>query len=215
MSNLSADKPRAAAAVVGGVVAVVVLIIGSFLIFGGNDDRSAADPGGSTPSTSTSNTPTQAATTTAADVTSSTPVPSVPYEKEARKASHDGFPPLVPSDLPAGWAVTAAEYDGGASPTWHLELRTGQGESVTVDQREASVAALTDLFAEGVDPAEDVDLSKWQIGTWKGFSSPETVAVAKALETTSVIVVGADRTAVLSITKRLLTLETTTGGEGD
>jgi hypothetical protein len=211
MSNLTDAKPRAAAAVIGGVLAVLVLIIGSFIAFGGRgDDNSTADPGGSTPST----TPSGSAPTSPPAVSSS-PVASVPYMKQARRASRDGFPVLVPSDLPPGWAVTGVAYDGGDHPTWHLELTTGQGEVISVEQGEAAIGDMVDEFAPGATEGKAVDLSKWRTRTWRSYGTGGSFALGQELKTTTALIVGTDRTAVISTAKRLLTVETDRPGAGD
>jgi hypothetical protein len=210
MSNLTEGKPRAAAAVVGGVVAVLALIIGSFLLFGGGDDATSADPGGSTPTTSPSG-----SATTSASVVSPSPVASVPYQKEARRASRAGFPALVPSDLPAGWAVTGVAYDGGGRPAWHLELTTGQGDVISVEQGEAGAGAMVDEFANGAEEGKAVNLARWGTGSWRSYATSDSFAVCRELKTTTALVVGTDRTAVISTAKRLLTVETVRPAEGD
>lgn len=213
MSQLTEAKPRAAAAVVGGVLAVLVVTIGAFLVFGGGDDTDgpdAADPAVPSASTSTTSAPQSAAAT-------ATPAPlvSVPYERQARRASREGFPALVPSDLPAGWAATGVEYDGGSQPTWHLEITTGQGKVVSLDQGIGKVATLVGQVAPGAAAGGDVDLSRWQTGVWSSYATGASFVVAKELATTTALVSGSDRTAVLTLAKRLLTMETDGGGEGD
>jgi len=213
MTNLSDAKPRATVAVVGGVIAVLALTIGSFVLFGGSDDKGAAQPTDSGSSSTASDTP---STSTEQPSVSTSPVVSVPYEKQARRASQDGFPVVVPSDLPAGWGVTGVRYVDGDQPRWHLEITTPQG-IVSVEQTEGALADLVEAHAPGAGEGEVVNLARWQIGKWPTWGTSDTFALGQERDTTSVLVVAdaADRTAAISTAKRLLTMDTDRGGEGD
>src|SRR5262245_766867 len=182
MSTLSETRPRAALAVMGGVVAVVLVIVGSFLIFGGSDDGGSAAP-----SELTSSPP--------ASVETSEPASAAPdfnYLAQARQAAKDGVAVLVPTDLPRGWAVVSAAYQGGNSPSWNLVMTNADGTDVVVDQREASVDDLLAEVAPGAVAGESVNLNRWQTGVWQGYDTEAGAALGQGFKSTAVVLTGAD-----------------------
>jgi hypothetical protein len=162
--------------------------------------------------TSTDPTLESASTTSSASApteTSPPAGPSVDFTKAAKKAAKDGFPALVPAEVPTGWVVTDATYtsqQGG--PLWQLSLDAPSGGAVVLTQSELSLSkAVQRYLGDGAKHLGRVDLRKFGTGYWFTYSAAGGAGVAKELPTTSVVISAPDEDTAVTLAKQLLTYE--------
>lgn len=205
MTRTRTDSGAASLGAVAGVVAILVVVGGVFLgLRSGDDPSSASSPTDTTNSESVED----------SQSTDESPSESAPSESaeeawvaEAVVAAKDGFPAFVPADIPAGWTAGEAAYVPDTS--WHMSLVSPSGATVSIDQRSSGT---TDRVVSSVlgraDRAGTVNLRRWGTGTWRAYTSGDSVALAQELTGTVVVVSGAtDKDEVVEITKQLLTAE--------
>lgn len=190
---------RTLLAVLGAVLAVLVIVGIIFVVIGRSEEADPAPAARGTTSPTTATLPS---------------VRPATFHREARRATRDGMPVLLPSDLPPGWSVSAAAYDAGAG-TWTMSFVTPHGALDLVQEQGATVADLVAAHAAGADAGETIDLSRWQSGNWASYAHADVAALGRTLKSTSILLVGTDVDDATALAKRLLTMEVDTGGEGD
>ena len=139
----------------------------------------------------------------------SDPAPtSVEWAGPVAAAVKDGFPAMVPAEVPAGWAVTDSRYVKGEQPSWHLTFATATGDEVVLTQEEGTLA---EVVAQrlGADARRDgaVDLSRWGTGSWPSFATATGAGLVKQLPDTIAVVSAPSVDVATELAQQLLTAE--------
>ena len=137
--------------------------------------------------------------------------PSVNITKPAKAAAKDGFPALVPSEVPPGWVATDAAYTpdkGGHGPVWQISFLLPDGGVVVLTQSELGLAGAVERYL-GANAERDgkVDLRKFGTGYWFTYAVGDGSGIAKQLPSTSVIVAAPTRDDAVTLAEQLLTFE--------
>ncbi len=191
---------------VGLVVVVIIVVVA--LVATRDDPAVSADPVEVTTTTATGESSTPAEPTSEA---TSTTDPGIDYTKAALKAADDGFPAMVPAEVPPGWSVTEAAYTpgkGGNGPAWRMSLRNPGGVEVVLNQTELALdqAVRRYLGADAV-AAGKVDLRDYGTGYWHAYTVGKGFGIAKALPSTAVVVAAPDKDSAVTLAQTLLTVE--------
>jgi hypothetical protein len=187
------------------VIVLVILVVVAVTATQDDDPTPTSDPApASSGATSAAATPGDASSTPA--------VPSVDLAKPAKAAAKDGFPVLLPAEVPPGWVATDATYTpgkGGNGPLWQISFQLPEGGSVVLTQSELTLTkAVARYLGEDAEKSGRVDLRKWGTGYWFSYSVAGGVGVAKQLPTeTSVVISAPDEDAAVLLAKQLLTYE--------
>ena len=139
----------------------------------------------------------------------SAPAPtSVEWAGPVAAAVKNGFPAMVPAEVPAGWAVTDSRYVKGGQPSWHLTFATATGDEVVLTQEEGTLA---EVVAQrlGADARRDgaVDLSRWGTGSWPSFATATGAGLVKQLPDTIAVVSAPSVDVATELAQQLLTAE--------
>jgi hypothetical protein len=154
-------------------------------------------------------------TTSAAAMPSESPTPTVPsvdIAKPAKAAAKDGFPVLLPAEVPEGWVATEATYTPGKSgqgSVWTVSFQPPEGGTVVLTQSELALAkAVQRYLGDDAERSGKVDLRKWGTGYWFSYSVAGGAGIAKQLPTdTSVVIAAPDEDTAVTLAKQLLTYE--------
>ena len=190
-------------------LAVAVIVLGILVVVGvaatrdGGPEPTSADP---TPAESST---TSSAGTPSESATSST-VPSVDITKPAKDAAKDGFPALVPSEVPPGWVATDASYspDTGNGPVWQVTFQLPDGGQVVLTQSELALPKAVGRFL-GRDAERNgrVDLRRFGTGYWFAYAAGDGAGIAKQLPSTSAVIAAPTTDDAVTLAKQLLTFE--------
>jgi hypothetical protein len=188
----------------GVAVLVLVILVVVAVTATRNDD---AAPSSVDPTLDASSATSSAATTSQA--TSTPAVPSVDFTKAAKSAAKDGFPVLLPAEVPEGWVVTDATYRSQAgSPTWQLSFEVPPGGAVVLTQSELGLAQAVERYlGDGAERVGKVDLRKFGTGYWFSYDAAGGAGIAKQLPNTTVVISAADEATAVALAKQLLTYE--------
>ena len=198
-----------------GVALLVVVILAVVGVVSTREDDTAP--------TSVDPSPAEATTTSAGQTptqtTSPSAVPSVDIIKPAKGAAKDGFPVLVPAEVPPGWVATDAVYTqgkGNRGPVWQVTFQLPDGGVVVLTQSELGLTeAVQRYLGAGAERTGKVDLRKWGTGYWFAYAVGGGTGIGKQLPTeTSVVIAAPVENDAVTLAKQLLTFEDYDSPEG-
>lgn len=127
------------------------------------------------------------------------------YKQRALKAVGDGLITMVPTVLPDGWTVEGGGYR--ADPQWwRMEFTAPEG-TVVLDQLAGETGDVLGRHEDSLDAAEDVDLSKWGIGTWSQWDNGDLTLLTREVKGSVIVVQGPDAESASDLAKSLLPAE--------
>ena len=160
-----------------------------------------------TPAESSSTAPAE----TPSQVASPSAAPSVDITKPAQDAAKDGFPALVPSEVPPGWVATDAVYtpgQGSRGPVWQISFLLPEGGVAVLTQSELGLAgAVQRYLGAGAERNGKVDLRKFGTGYWFAYAVGDGAGIAKQLPNTSAVIAAPTQDDAVTLAKQLLTFE--------
>lgn len=191
-----------------GVALLVVLILVVVGLVSTREDDTAPTSVDPSPAGSSAASADQTPTETISPST----VPSVDITKPAKGAAKDGFPVLVPAEVPPGWVATDADYTpgkGNRGPIWQVTFQLPDGGAVVLTQSELGLTdAVQRYLGAGAERTGKVDLRKWGTGYWFAYAVAGGTGIAKQLPTdTSVVVAAPLQDDAVTLAKQLLTFE--------
>jgi hypothetical protein len=201
MVQIRRARPAVAAVLLSAVATLTAC--GDDPATGAGTDESSTEPS-TTPSSETTESPSEDA--------SEQPPESLNVMPLARDAAKAGLPALVPSGLPGQWIVVDASFEKGI---WTIGFQTAAGNRIDLWQADLPLDKLRTGHSDADQPGADVDLTKFQAGTWQTWSGATTNALGRELPETSVVLVGPDPEELRELPPYLLTIEADYGGEGD
>lgn len=176
------------------------------------DDPATGTATDSDPSSDVTESPTEVTESPTESPTESEQPTSLNVMPMARDAAKAGLPALVPSGLPPQWIVVDASFTKGI---WTIGFQTAAGNRIDLWQADLPLDKLRTGHSDADQPGADVDLTKFQAGTWQTWSGATTNALGRELPETSVVLIGADPEELRELPPYLLTIEADYGGEGD
>ncbi len=212
------DEPRwGTGAAIGAVFAVLLLVLGVFAAVRllGDDETSTSTPTSTSTSASASvpESTEPSAEPTDADTSDSAELDKQ-WQRDAVKASRAGLAAMVPSQLPEGWAVESGTFDEAAM-TWSMAFTSPTGP-VALEQGQGEATAMAETYV-GSDARPDgkLDLSNFGTGEWQVWSGSDSVGISLELESSTVVLVGADEATVEALAQTLITAEDAPVGGND
>ncbi len=124
-------------------------------------------------------------------------------KRQALLATADSMIAMVPSVLPEGWSVSGAGYSPSRPQWWRIELTAPSGD-VVLDQLGGTLNQRLKPHLTDLTEAEDVDLSKWGIGTWSQWHNGDRSLLAREVKGSVIIVQATDVETVTELAKSLL-----------
>lgn len=183
--------------------ASLVLLVGACGQDSGDEPETANDPSASS---SDSPSPTESETSAPVEPIDFGDEPAVRagYKKAALRAVDDDLITMVPSTLPDGWTTVGGGYQPDPQ-WWRMEFTAPTGD-VVLDQLPGTAdEALAD--AEGLTPAEAVDLTDWGTGPWSAWDHDGATVLAYDLKGSTVVLQGPDTETVRGLAESLLPAE--------
>lgn len=194
------------------LVVVILVVVG---VVSSREDDAAPTSVDPSPAGSTA----ASADPTPTETVSAPAVPSVDITKPAKGAAKDGFPVLVPAEVPPGWVATDAVYTpgkGDRGAVWQVTFQLPDGGAVVLTQSELGLtAAVQRYLGAGAERTGKVDLRKWGTGYWFAYAVEGGTGIAKQLPTdTSLVVAAPVQDDAVTLAKQLLTFEDYYSPEG-
>lgn len=186
--------------------ASLVLLAGACGQDSGDSPDSASDPSASaSDSASPSESPTSEPATPVDPVDfGDEPAVEASYKKAALRAVDDDLITMVPSTLPDGWTTVGGGYQ--PDPQWWRMEFTAPGGDVVLDQLPGTAEEAL-ASAEGLTPADAVDLTDWGTGPWATWDHDGAAVLAYDLKGSTVVLQGPDVETVRGLAESLLPAE--------
>ncbi|QBX56359.1 hypothetical protein EXE58_13375 [Nocardioides seonyuensis] len=190
-------------------VAAFAAVLGGATACGGDEDPTARATDTSVPSSSESESP--EAPSSMVDFGEEPAVESR-YKQLALDAVDDGLITMVPTVLPDGWTVAGGGYHADDPQWWRMELTSPAGP-VVLDQLAGETDDVLGEHEGSLEPADDVDLSKWGIGTWSQWDNGDLTLLTREVKGSVVVVQGPDVDSTSDLAKSLLPAEDSRSSE--
>lgn len=186
--------------------ASLVLLAGACGQDSGSSPDSASDPSASaSDSASPSESPTSEPATPVDPVDfGDEPTVEASYKKAALRAVDDDLITMVPSTLPDGWTTVGGGYQ--PDPQWWRMEFTAPAGDVVLDQLPGTAEEAL-ASAQGLTPADAVDLTDWGTGPWTAWDHDGAAVLAYDLKGSTVVLQGPDVETVRGLAESLLPAE--------